>query len=161
MTLQLTGAPMSDARHLMASASSTITLADGTKVPGLSSRPCEHRGSVHIRAAGWHLMVDTHHNRETITDAQGNATVRRSCGELTEPMGAYLLELAARSPFPMTDVPFQRAHIGKDTGKYPSRRAVLRGEDAPFDSELRQWRPNLQAHIQRVRKRLDEIGGTR
>ncbi len=80
--------------------------------------------------------------------------IRPSPGEFTEPMQAFLLSLAAQSPFPLAPIWYERSAHSSDTGVKPSRLAVLLGEDAEYDAEKNEFRNDLADLICKIRQNL-------
>ena len=78
-----------------------------------------------IEARGWRAEVWTHLNDETGTEEYAPPYP----GPFTEPMQAHLLELAARSPFPLSDLAPEYSAVWAVHGLKPSRLNLQRGVD--------------------------------
>ena len=81
--------------------------------------------SISVLARGWEVTVWT--NRNEVTDKDGKS-LGRSSGEWSEPMQAVLLDLAAKSPFPMDGVRVVDCADARVLDlKFYARRDVIRG----------------------------------
>lgn len=107
-----------------------------------------------VEARGWRAVVETWRNDRTMEDGQSAPHP----SHFTEPMQAFLLDLAGRSPFHLAGVRRTLSEPCLDN-QHPSRLNVLLGEEAPWDPMAKEWRDDLadinaclRQIIERIRK---------
>lgn len=109
-----------------------------------------------VEARGWRAEVGTFTD-----DRDVKADERRPIPErFTEPMQAFLLELAERGQLCLADIRPEASPSGEVRGTcMPSRFNLQRGIESPWDPMRREWRDDIADHIERLRKILDELNG--
>jgi hypothetical protein len=108
-----------------------------------------------VEAGGWRADVRTSRDARIVKAGEE----RPDPGRFTEPMQACLLELAARSPFPLSSI--RPEYSGDGDGddptwatRLPSRVNVQRGEECAWDAERKEWRSDL---FDEHRRRLENL----
>jgi hypothetical protein len=114
-----------------------------------------------VQAGGWRVHVETDHDDRPL---EPNEIAPRT-GDFSEPMQAFLLDLAAQSPFPLAHVRRELSAASEDErgALMPSRLNVQLGVEAPWDPKAKEWRYDLAEQTARVRQILDRLrnGGAR
>jgi hypothetical protein len=96
----------------------------------------DDRCELYVEAQGWRAYVRTEADMKR---ADGKPTP--PLGEWSEPMQALLLDMAARSPFPLSTIPLVRCAPTTDDAEHgaklrPSRYDVVHGDERPFRPQL-------------------------
>jgi hypothetical protein len=114
-----------------------------------------------VRARGWSAVLETHHNARTVKRDDGQVVNGQyPTGDWSDPMVATLLDLAQKSPFPLSAITpvFPADPTTSELRlRYSPRLTVQRGIHVPAerddDSDATAWADFLR----RVRRRLDQL----
>jgi hypothetical protein len=153
------------AAYLPAHDTATVTIkARTSRAPGRARKdgtprpPIFKHEAISVSARGWTAMVWTWRNE--VTDKDGKY-LGRGPGEWSEPMQAVLLDLAAKSPFPLDPVRIVACADPYDSQlRYPARRDVVRGIERDPTHAASAARQRLQQLLDRVQDLIDDVDET-
>lgn len=123
------------------------------KVP--RARRFDHHVTIAVEARGWRAEVHTWRDSRKLNQGE----YAPDPGSFTEPMQAFLLDLAAHSPFPLAPIHRELSAPGCERDQMPSRLNVMLGDEAPWDAERKEWRDDVADATLRVRNALDRLLG--
>ena len=119
---------------------------DGTPRQAIFNKEVE----ITVSARGWSAVVWAWRNEKADTDGK---YLGRGPGQWSEPMQAVLLDLAAKSPFPLATVRVVNCGDPYALNLRPARRDVLRGIE-PAESPKA-----TDSHKKRLKRLIDDILG--
>jgi hypothetical protein len=113
------------------------------------------RVKLSVEARGWRVEVQTWNDDRPLKAG----AVAPYPGSFSEPMQAFLLDLAAQSPFPLAHIRRELSASDDDErgNDMPSRLNVQLGDEAPWDPVAKKWRHDMIDLNVRVRKILDQL----
>lgn len=150
--------PAHDPNDAMVRVEAKLRRRCGRKPKTGPPRPLEFDENVtlSVEARGWRASVDAARDSRPVKADQPLPTLP---GSYSEPMQAVLLELAARSPFPLALLPPEYSAPGFERNAMPSRLNVQTAREAMWDPEAKQWRDDLADGLEKILKRINGLTG--